>query len=293
MNHGTWSGNHNSLLRLVKLRVGKCNSRFIIHAFVLYNTLMDDSGLDEIKKGLYRRNSANETPKREAFRVHEDRASIKGESSIPLEWTREVNKEDNAPVLFIENKIGMKKIIWASVFFLFAGIATAGYFVFFANSKSISAKNIDIETQYAAFTDGGAVNEVTISITNKNAVSLELADLILEYPEGVFSLQGKKLSRERTALGFIKSSETVNKKVPVIFYGNENEEKETKITLEYRLADSNAIFAKESSYSVKIARSPLGVSISIPRELNSGQTMEISTEIVSNSDSEIRDLLFR
>ncbi len=256
---------------------------------------MDDSALDEIKKGLYRRGSENKTPEREAFQIHADRAVTSEKVSDVLDWqTKEESEPETAKDSSFEgNKSIMKKIIWASLIFLFAGIVTAGYFVFFENGKSVSARNIDIETQYSAFTDGGALNEIVISVTNKNAVSLELADLILEYPTGVFSKEGKKLGRERSALGVIKSGETLNKKTEVIFYGNENEEKEVKITLEYRLSDSNAIFAKESSYSIKITRSPIGVSISIPKELNSGQTVEISTEIVSNSDSDLSNLLLR
>lgn len=252
--------------------------------------------MEEIKKSLYRRDEKISLPERDAFNVREDRARQAGkpvpESPLWINRTREPEGSLNLEVKKNSSKI-MRKIFWTVILFVAAAVLTAAYFVFFGNAKAVSARNIDIEAQYSPFTDGGAINDVNLAITNRNTVALELADLIVNFPESTFSPDGKKLGRERYTLGVIKSGETVNKKLSVVFYGNENDEKETKATLEYRLADSNAIFAKESSFSVKISRSPVSVSVAVPKEINSGEVVAVAVDVVSNSESDIDKLLVR
>jgi hypothetical protein len=47
---------------------------------------------------------------------------------------------------------------------------------------------------------------------------------------------------------------------------------------------------KEAQFSTRITRSPVGLSIDIPREIRSGQDVEFSINYVSNSESELEDL---
>ena len=249
---------------------------------------MEGDSLEELKKSLYRR--GEQAPaERPEFKKSTEKSTDVFHDIPPSDWQSRVREE------YIKKRKPskyMKKIVLIAIIFLALGLGTLAYF-WYGGANIVSARNIDIEISEPIFTDGGKVNPINIAVTNRNETSLELADLIVEFPEGTFAEGGKKLSRERYALGQVKPNETVNKPLNIIFYGKEDEDKEMRVTLEYRLADSNAIFAKDVKAVTKISKSPLGILITLPEEVNAGQDVNLNIEIVSNSDSQIGNLALR
>jgi len=68
-----------------------------------------------------------------------------------------------------------------------------------------------------------------------------------------------------------------------MLYGEENTSKVAQVVLEYRMAGSNATIKKTTIYSIKISSSPVNVKLSVPKEVSSGQEVELSIEVGSNS----------
>lgn len=232
---------------------------------------MNSNNLEELKKRLYK--------KGEGFEEREDRIRISGERITPPPSYWQPPKE---------GKIGFPKkrkniFIIPIIIFVVALIVIALYFLL-SGSNIISPKNINIEIKGPIYVDGGRVTNFNVFIENKNKTALELADLIFEFPENSFSSDGSVLARSRYSLGKINSGETINKSIEVAFFGLENEEKKINVTLEYRLADSNAIFAKNQNYTFKISSPSIGLSISLPPEVNSKQELNIKVEAVSNAE---------
>jgi len=237
---------------------------------------MDGNNLKKLKERLYK--------KGEIFEERQERASIYGgrEKPPPLYWQPPQEKRK------MPKKMKKIFIILAIIFFVIL-LGFVLYFLF-SDTNIISSRNINIEIKGPTYINGGQLSNINVFIENKNKNVLELADLIFEFPDNVFSSDGAPLSRERFSLGKINSGEVVNKTIGAAFFGLENEEKKVNITLEYRLADSNAIFAKSEEYTVKISKPAIGVSISLPKEVNSRQELNITIEAISNSESIAKDI---
>jgi flagellar basal body-associated protein FliL len=237
---------------------------------------MDGNNLEKLKDRLYK--------KGEIFEERQERTGIppEREKPPPSYWQSPEEKRK------MPKKMKKITIILLIIFFvIFLGLAF--YFLFFG-TNIISSRNINIEIKGPSYVNGGQPSNINVFIENKNKNALELADLIFEFPDNTFSSDGAPLSRERFSLGKINPGQVVNKSIDVAFFGLENEEKKINITLEYRLADSNAIFAKSQEYRMKIAKPAIGVSISLPKEVNSRQELNIMIEAVSNSESIAKNL---
>jgi len=233
------------------------------------NTKKDN--LEKLKERLYK--------KGEAFEERKDRVEISGEriNPPPSYWQFPGGEK----MLFPKKR---KNIFIIPVIILVVALVSIAIYFLLSGSNIISPKNINIEIKGPTYVGGGRVANFNIFIENKNKTALELADLILEFPENSFSSDGSALTRSRYSLGRINSGETINKSIEAAFFGLENEEKKIKVTLEYRLADSNAIFAKDQNYTLKISSPPIGLSMSLPPEANSRQELNIKLEAVSNAE---------
>ena len=135
-----------------------------------------------------------------------------------------------------------------------------------------------------------------IGITNGNAVPIESATLIVEYPSGTQSAteKGKELFSERLSLETIKQGETVNIPIKAIVFGEENEEKTINVSVEYRVQGSNATFFKEAEpLHFKISSSPVVVRADVLKKISSGQETDIKLTVVSNSRNALSQVLVK
>ncbi|MFA5838773.1 MAG: hypothetical protein WC849_02450 [Candidatus Paceibacterota bacterium] len=208
------------------------------------------------------------------------------------------SKEIDSNKLNIENIMGKKKkftlnkLFISSIIFLFL----AGVFAFFSltgGGNSISSDNIDIELSGPVSIGSGEILTLEIDILNKNSVSLETADLLIEYPEGTRASSNIKnvLKRDRQSFQTIKSGEKKSTVAKSVLFGEEGTKKEIKIGIEYRVPGSNAIFYKEKKYEIEINASPVSLAVSSPKEINSGQEIEFKIDVKSNSENKIENLL--
>ena len=232
---------------------------------------MNGNNLEELKKRLYK--------KGEDFEERKDRTRISGERITPPPSYWQPSGEERTG--FPKKR---KNVFIISVIILVAALIAVALYFILSGSNIISPKNINIEIKGPIYAEGGKVANFNVFIENKNKTALELADLIFEFPENSFSGDGSALTRSRYSLGKINSGETVDKSIEIAFFGLENEEKKINVTLEYRLADSNAIFAKDQSYTLKISSPPIGLSMSLPPEANSKQELDMKIETVSNAE---------
>ncbi|MFC1757106.1 hypothetical protein ACFLZC_03055, partial [Patescibacteria group bacterium] len=248
--------------------------------------------LEEMKRRLYKKDEIfSKRPKRE------DLGQVKS-SRAKVFW-RDKFKNQNEKTIKerIESSRKNRKklsIFWVFLVLFVLLIAIVAsfvlYFLGFGGKNIISSKNIEMSIEGPSLVESGENNRWYIFITNKNETGLELADLIIEYPKGALSLNSDTLTNERRALGEIMSGEMVTAEIDAFLLGEENEEKEIKITLEYRLVDSNAIFAKSKKHILKLSRSPIGISLELPKEVESGQEIAVSVEYVSNSEALLKDI---
>ncbi len=246
--------------------------------------------IEEAKERLYRRD----------FKMRRDSTlqDIRvNKQSVPETW--DDNKDDKLNEESIEQvrkknmKLSIfKKMFIASVVFFVIALGIASYF-FFSGNNVVSPDNVVIGVRGPASIDGGDELSLKISITNNNNTALKFTDLLVEYPKGTRSADSvsEELLRYRESLDEIGVGESVNKVVRAVLFGEEGQTSNIKITLEYRVDGSNAIFVKEKTYSIKIVSSPVNVSMKMLKEINSNQEMSLEIEVSSNSDSVVKNLV--
>jgi len=174
-----------------------------------------------------------------------------------------------------------KFFIGAFIFFIFA-IGYASY-MFMNGGVSVSNDNIDITVIGNAFTKGGEELPLQIEITNRNNASLELADLIIEYPKGASDSNTDMIRLPREAIGTINKGSSLVRNIKVKLFGDEKSIRNVKVSLEYHPEGSNAIFTKEKVYPVTISSAPLSLLIDGPDTATSDQMISFKVTAVLNT----------
>lgn len=219
--------------------------------------------------------------------------------SVKDSWG-EVPAEDKAPtqrevrkkirIGLLSNMSFLRQLLIVSILFfvLSGGVA---FYVFFMGGNVISSSNIDIKVNAQLSIAGGEKTPIQISVQNQNNVPLVYADLVVEYPEGARYADdlGREIKRYRESLGNMDVGEKVTKQLEAVIFGEEGSRKIVRVSLEYRVSGSNAIFSKETSHEFVISSSPVSVRVEGPEETGSGSPVAFKIRVISNSDSVIKN----
>lgn len=276
--------------------------------------IKDQENIDELRKRLYERGSSSELSARHQLTPRPAVEVSRGwdmPSSNPVEPSPVVNPTsvlapDIVPAQDYvlvkdekeEEKIKPKRryrkfvLIVSSIFFLITATLSSLYLFFGANQISATNVSVSLSTEFSIA--AGETLPVQISITNQNTVAIESATLIINYPPGTRSNEenGKDLYEERISLDTITPGQAKNVPLKVVLYGEENDSKEIKASIEYRIAGSNGTFFKEAvPQSVIISSSPLVLRVTGVDEISSGQELEVRLQLKSNSTSVQRNIL--
>lgn len=191
-----------------------------------------------------------------------------------------------------------RKVLWglltlSIVFFIAAFSFFVYYFTLGGGSGSASAKNIDITISGPAQVAGGDSTKLQIVLTNRNKVPLELADLVITYPEGTRTPADFKTDfpSQRIPMGTIYPGDSKQGTVTAVFSGESNEHKTVKVELEYHVQGSSAIFVASKTYDIVLNSAPIAISVEGNMQTISGQPVQLTIDVSSNSSAPIRDVL--
>lgn len=208
-------------------------------------------------------------------------------------------KKKDEPTVAVETMpVKPSSSMFKFIFFFSVGVFVlsglyAGY-TFLRGNNTVSNDNIDVNILGSSFTGGGDELTLEIEVTNKNSVPLELADLLVSYPKGsVEGSEGEQVRLPRMTLGTVGPGKTSSQSVKVILYGEQGTQKTVKASLEYRVAGSNAIFVKDTVYSVTINSSPIALSLDVPKQVTSNQLFTMTIKVLSNAEKPIPNMLVR
>lgn len=228
---------------------------------------------------------------------HRDKLSHLDTKNIPDEW-KDDQKDDSdlssSKKLFLKTSVFKKFFIFSIIFF----ILTLGYasYVFFAGGNTVSNDNIDISILGNNFVAGGEELSLVVGITNKNNSPLDLVDLVLEYPksgaDGVVD-SSTPTERSRISLGTIPAGTVHNENVKLVLFGEQGSVRPIKISIEYRVEGSNAIFVKEKSYEVTINSTPINITVDAPSTISPNQDITLNIKVALNSTRPASKILLR
>ncbi len=188
----------------------------------------------------------------------------------------------------------LRVILGGMAFFVLALVVSALFMS--SGNNTISGENISISVAGPISIGGGEEIPFQVSIANQNAVPIQSATLIIEYPKGTQSVAeiNKELLIERRPLDTIGKGELINIPLSARMFGEENEEKEIKVSIDYRISGSNAVFQKKATpLRFKISTSPIVMSFDALKTISSGQETELVLTIQSNAPTPLTDILVK
>jgi len=251
----------------------------------------DKSKIEELNKSLYSRNTPDIRTKRR-LRFQD------GVTDVKTDWEHIPEPGDKPSSLDEEYKDSsmsfLTKILIASIIFFILALGIGAYLVV-KGGNVVSANNVDININGPVSIAAGEPATFDIQVVNKNNITLQTVDLSIDYPAGTTDVADstKELTKSRELIPDIVSGGVGQKSIRVILYGQENTRKQIKIGIEYRVAGSNAVFIKEKVFDVLISSSPLTLTTSAFKEVNSDQEFDLTVNIVSNSKEVIKDLVLK
>jgi hypothetical protein len=217
------------------------------------------------------------------------------EITLPGEGNDSVN--DNAVSYGMTSprrkSIRKKLLILAGVFFF--GAISVSSLIMLTGNNTISGENISIAATGPLSVGGGDDLPFQVTVSNQNAVPIQSATLIIEYPDGSRSVvDGKEISTERKQLDTVNANEVINVPLSVKIFGEENEEKQILVSIDYRVTGSNATFHKEAEpLTFKVSTSPIVMTFETLKTVTSGQDLNVKLTVQSNSPTELSDILVK
>jgi Domain of unknown function DUF11 len=267
--------------------------------------IKDQQNIDDVRKRLYDRGTqADVSPRHSLTKITTDVSRGWGDiktpvvAPVPVVVPEVANTTvDNIPPVEIKS---MKKprsyrmiIILASIgLFILVTLASSMYL--FLGANQISVKNVSLTVSAPFAVAAGEKVPLQISVSNQNSIQIESVTLILNYPPGTKTADeaAKDLYEERIPVEVIAAGEAINVPANILLFGEENEEKEIKATVEYRVSGSNGVFIKEAEpIKVKINSSPLVVRVESVDKVSSGQEIEFKITLKSNAAAIQRNIL--
>jgi len=237
--------------------------------------------IEELKSKLFSKNFPAKTEHRDSFTPPK-------RLDVPDSWVKSGIAPGSLEKFFTRASVFKKFFLFSVIFFILA-LGYASY-MFFAGGNTVSANNIDISVLGNTFTAGGEELPLMIEITNRNKSALELVDLLVEYPKssGDFSQNTERL---RQSLGTISAGSVRSENIKVVLFGEQGSVRSIKISIEYRISGSNAIFVKEKEYDVSISSTPIDLSVSAPDEASPNQDFTLNIKATQNATKTVSGIL--
>lgn len=274
--------------------------------------IKDQQNIDELRKRLYDRDFAGETSSRHTLPKVDIDVSRGWATSTPrvvpqTPLIKEVPTIPEQPVVAApvepleipappqpKKKRSYRLIILLASVLIFVLVATVSSVYLFFGANQISARNISLNLEAPFSIAAGERPTLQVSVSNQNSVPIESATLIINYPPGTKSVDesARDLYEERIPIPVIAAGEAMNFPLNAILFGEENEEKEIKAAIEYRVSGSNSTFFKEADpVLVRINSSPLVIRVQAVEKVSSGQELEVRLTVQSNASVAQRNIL--
>lgn len=205
------------------------------------------------------------------------------ESELPHEWTKDALED--IPVHRGKRRVRLAGIFFAAAFIFFIISLGAALYFFYFGGNSVSVDKIVIDIQGPTTIAGGDTIPFSLTVTNKNPISIENAIIEITFPEGTRSADGKLSAYPRYTenLGQLASGATVTRSIKAIVFGGAGQALALPISLSFRTGNSSAVFVKKSSYALAISSTPLSVSVETMSETVSGKPLTLTLTVRSNA----------
>lgn len=240
--------------------------------------------IEDIKTRLFSKNYKTEVEHRNVLK-HEEK------TDIPDSWPSTDSALAAGKKFFMRASFFKKFFLFSIALFILT-LLYASY-TFFIGGNTVSNNNIDISILGNTFTSGGEELPLQINITNKNSSALDLVDLVIDYPKSASNDKAQDMEHLRQSLGSIPSGAVRSENIKLTLFGEQGSTSKIKISIEYRVEGSNAIFVKDKFYDVNINSTPVNLSIDSPTEVSPNQDIVLNIKATLNANKVAPGMLLR
>ncbi len=252
----------------------------------------DKHKLEKLTSKLYSRANSVEAE----YKKHELQSKT---YETPKVWDDDLSENiedslDNQNNMSRKVKNPFYKLLLGSFIFLAISLAVAFYMVI-SGGNTVSPDNINITIGGPIQIGGGQELSLDVGIENKNNVALQLVDVVVDYPAGTKTADERRidLKRERVNVGDINSGQFAHKLFKSVLFGEEGSTQIIRVSMEYRVPGSNAIFQKDKTFSIVLNSSPVSIVTKGLKEITSGQSASFEVTVTSNSDKTQNNIVLK
>lgn len=253
--------------------------------------------LDELKKRLYKTEEDFKERKRK------DPHFQSGEPNISHEWNShdfQSSEEIIGQSKEILKEMKRKKRIRNFIIFTFSFVVVLTAALFLAYKYYIkggglgflSMENIEIKIDSPENANAGERFYFPVVIKNNNKIDLLDMEITAEYPKGSepVNKDDSTLLKEKRFVKFVPANSELKETFEAFIFGEENSEQDFKITIEYRIKDSSAIFEKTYNKKILITKPAISILIDAPQEASFGKEINLKVEAISNSSAILKNI---
>jgi len=155
---------------------------------------------------------------------------------------------------------------------------------------SFSRANVEVNIVTPQDIASGKEITLTIEYENNNRVNLNDTYLIIDFPSGTFSLEGKEVHQEQRSLKTINRKSNGREDFNVRFVGEKGEAKNITAILEYQPQNINSRFENSADARIEINSVLISIKIDGPDNAMSGQEVSYLAEYENKTNKDISDL---
>ena len=203
-----------------------------------------------------------------------------------------IEQKPTTPIIQEEEKksfFNKKNLPKISAIVIVFGIIIVVAAIFWGRSSFSTSK---LELKITAPDEISSGEETILSITyqNNNRVALNDAHLTLNYPQGVFSIEGKQVFQDTRSLGTIGKKSGGKEEFEVRIVGEKGEAKNITARLDYKPQNINSHFENSNSLRVEINKILISFNIEGSGKAVAGQSVSYLIEYENKTSEDISNL---
>jgi len=201
-----------------------------------------NSRLESLKRKLFSRNES-------LIKKPKDNTFTQQSFGVSDTWNEPAANGKKPMINFRAPSSLFKKFFIGAVLFLVLGVIYA-FVMLYAGGNTVSTERVKISITGNAYTAGGEELPIDITVKNENSVSIDSAELIIEYPRGSNTDDASDYERKRVTLKSIAPGEEINERISVILYGEQGTTKNIRARLEYTVRGSIASREQQRTFAL-------------------------------------------
>lgn len=250
------------------------------------NNFQKPNRIEELEKKLYSPNEQFDLKKRKKLNQKS--------YDVPEDWPDTQLKSEEIPetILDIEKKPNWFFRLFILAFIFFLGAASYVGIKMYLN-WGVKAPNTEILINAPRTIGAGEMFAFEALIQNQNQVPIKFVTIDVQFPEGTRALEDISLPYQSSQdkIEILQIGEVIKKNYSALLFGEEGEKKEITVFITYQVDGSTVLFKKEKKFDVVLNSTPIRLTVTNVKETTSGQELEFTLELVSNSTQTLKNII--